>query len=72
MIIVSHTLNNMSTKIIDNEYIYDDNIDIIKEYKETIERRKNRTINNKIFVKIINKKDQASDAISILNVNLFH
>ena len=49
----------MSTKIIDNKCIYENNINVIKEYKKTIERRKNRIINNKIFVKIINKKDQA-------------
>ena len=53
MIIISYTLDNMSTRFIDKQCIYDDNIDVIKEYKKIIERRKNRTINNKIFVKIL-------------------
>ena len=51
--IISHTLDNMSAGFIDNEYIYDDSIDVIKEYKEIIERRKDRTINNKIFIKTL-------------------
>ena len=43
----------MPARFIDNEYIYNNSIDVIKEYKEMIERRKDRTINNKIFVKIL-------------------
>ena len=53
MTTISYTLDNISTRFIDNEYIYDDNINIIKEYKEMIERRKDRTINNKMFVKTL-------------------
>ena len=36
-----------------------------------MKKTSDRTINNKIFIKIINKKDQASDAISILYVNSY-
>ena len=52
MIIVFYTLDNISAKIINNEYIYDDSINVIKEYKKTIERRKDRTINNKILLRL--------------------
>ena len=53
MTIISYTLDNMSTKFIDNECIYDNSINIIKEYKDIIERRKDRMINNKIFIKTL-------------------